>query len=121
MRTAQLKEGSPVCELVSLLDSTEQCKRELDEVWTCDNVSRWYWVRTVKYCFSDERISIKVDFAFECADQDLAHGRQHMRGKLFPSELTTAFEFLAPTLQAGDGESAHPSWERSITRSSPRD
>ena len=63
MRTAQLKEGSPACELVSLLDSTEQCKRELDEVWTCDNVSRWYWVRTVKYCFSDERISIKVDFA----------------------------------------------------------
>ena len=47
---------------------------------------------------------LKVDFAFECADQDLAHGRQHMRGKLFPSELTTAFEFLAPTLQAGDGK-----------------
>ena len=52
MRPAQLKEGWRACELVALLDSTEQCKRELDEVSTRDNVSRRE-VYPVKYFFSD--------------------------------------------------------------------
>lgn len=58
VRPAQLKEGWRACELVALLDSTEQCKRELNEVSTRDNVSRRE-VYPVKYYFNDERISMK--------------------------------------------------------------